>query len=618
MVSTTHFQVRSARDRLIDLIGVGKTYPLADLHVRDDQLTVAFTNTAKVPIEDAQPWVVYELHDSQNHPVERNAAHFEISLLFLVSDFRDLPALAQKIIAHPDPLSTCVWGLFSLDVKLVLGNSSSTSQQRRDALVQGLNTIIGGISIYDDLVRKSVTPSPEARELASKKPHGAQLVLLNRLILQDAYPEELINRRSRFQTEGNGVTLVLETPDVREDITYCVFARKYRSDKGVRLQQRAPVKVGLDKSLSAEILEAPLLDPAVDSRSPTEPRIIHHGASVKVKIQKSQEGVDYRLVYFKPGQPVKEEKLSHGADVRGDLHDIVLSTGPINEDQDIDIRIRAAKTFDPSERKSTLTNLLDIVLPLKVRAKRTLQVSVEPSPIIDYKQDASVKIAGTQKSAKYRLYFRAIPDRDFVHRTDTGLEVIKVREPRGKAEVQIRKPVQADVWQEPEGYKPVGDPQPGNGGELRFTLKALIDDTVIIIQALREHQTGKPDPGPKVALSAVQLDQVVAVLVRPNPTPDLTLRVPVEGSKTGGTIRVFNGQPGVFYFFRQAPNGKEFPWPAYFHQRDDCDGSLNKGLGQLTLEIDLVVAGDLAGAAGVGSANPAKNLPSLPSWIRDL
>src|SRR5207253_594586 len=129
------------------------------------------------------------------------------------------------------------------ELLLDLQDSSLTSTQLRD-----INTIISGISIYDDLLRKGVTPSAEARELAAKKPHGAQLALLNRLILEDAYPQELISRRSRFQTEGNGVTLVLETPDVREDMTYCVFARKYGSDKGVRLQQRAPVKVGLDKS----------------------------------------------------------------------------------------------------------------------------------------------------------------------------------------------------------------------------------------------------------------------------------------------------------------------------------------------------------------------------------
>jgi hypothetical protein len=599
--STTHFQVRSARDRLIDLLGIGETYPLADLHVRDDQLTVAFTNTAKIPIENAQPWVIYELHDAQNKPVERDGARFQISLLFLVSDFRDFSALAQKLVAHSDPHSEYVSRLL-LDQQ----NSSLPSTQLRD-----INTIINGISIYEELLGKGVTPSAEAGELAKKKPHGAQLALLNRLILEDAYPQELISRRSRFQTEGNGVTLMLETPGVREDITYSVFARKYGSDKGVRLQQRAPVKVGLDKSLLAEILEASLLDPAVDSRPLTEPRIIHYGASVKVKIQKSQEGVDYRLVYFKPGQPAKEEKLSDGADVRGDLHDIVLNTVPINEDEDIDIRIRATKTFDPAEQRSPVTDLLNVVLPLKVRARRTLQVSVEPSLILDYKQDASVKIAGTQKSAKYGLYFCAIPDRDFVHKNDTGSEVIKVSAPGGE-DVQIRKPVQTDIWQEPEGYKPLGDPQPGNGGELKFTLKALTNDTLIIIQALKEHQTGKPDPGPKVTPSAVQLDQTAAFLVRPNPAPELTLIVPVEGSKTGGTIQVLKGQPGVFYFFRQTPQGKEFPLPAYIHQRDDRDPSLNKGLGQLALEIDFVVAVDPALAKEIGSPDWAKGAPEPP------
>ncbi len=607
MDQTTHFQIRSARDRLIDLLGVGETYPLADLPLRDDQLTVAFTNTAKIPIEDAQPWVVYELHDPNNQPVERDGKHCQISLLFLVSDFTDLSTLAQRLGAHSDPPSAWVWRLFSPEVKRALEDSKLAS----GAVVRGLNTLIGGIAIYEDLLREGVTPSAEARELASKNPYGAQLVLLNRLILEDAYPKELINRRRFFQTKGNGVTLILETPALREDVTYSVLARKYLSDKGVRLQQRAPIKVGLDKSLSAEILEAPLLNPAVDGRPPTEPRIVHHGASVKVKIRKSQEGVDYRLVYFRPDQPAKEVKLSDGADLRGNLHDIVLSTQPIFEDEDIDIRIRVTKTFDPSERRKPLADLLDVVLPLKIRAKRSLQVSVEPRAIVDYQEDGSVKIAGTQKSVKYRLYFCAIADRDFVHSNDAGFEVLKVNQP-GEPEVRIRKPVKTDLWLEPRGYKPLGDPQSGNGGELKFTLKALTDETLIIIQALKEHQTGKADPGPKVALSALQLDQVVAVLVRPNPAPELILRVPVNGGKTDGTIQVLKGQPGVFYFFRQTPKGQEFPRPAYIHQRDDRDGSLNKGLGQLAVEIDLVVARDPAVNGEGGSAHPANLAPEPP------
>src|SRR6185295_19967602 len=68
---TTHIQVRDARDRLIDLLRHGQTYPLQDLAVRDEQLTVAFNTAAKIPIENSQKDVVYQLHH-KHEVVERH------------------------------------------------------------------------------------------------------------------------------------------------------------------------------------------------------------------------------------------------------------------------------------------------------------------------------------------------------------------------------------------------------------------------------------------------------------------------------------------------------------------------------------------------------------------
>src|SRR5215212_3749930 len=58
---TTPIQVRDARDRLIDLLGFGKTYPLRDLEISDDQLMVAFNTTAKIAVPNSQKDVIYQL-----------------------------------------------------------------------------------------------------------------------------------------------------------------------------------------------------------------------------------------------------------------------------------------------------------------------------------------------------------------------------------------------------------------------------------------------------------------------------------------------------------------------------------------------------------------------------
>src|SRR5436853_94978 len=88
------------------------------------------------------------------------------------------------------------------------------------------------------------------------------------------------------------------------------------------------------------------------------------------------------------------EVVLSAADVRGNLHTITLRTGPIYED--VDIRIRATKTFDPSEHRATQTALLDAVLPLRVRANTALAVALAPTPIGGFGQPATVKIANTQ------------------------------------------------------------------------------------------------------------------------------------------------------------------------------------------------------------------------------
>jgi len=61
--------VRNARNRLIDLLGIGDTYPLVDLNVVADQLKVPFGGKAKIPIQNAQAGVTYELCDPKGQPL---------------------------------------------------------------------------------------------------------------------------------------------------------------------------------------------------------------------------------------------------------------------------------------------------------------------------------------------------------------------------------------------------------------------------------------------------------------------------------------------------------------------------------------------------------------------
>jgi hypothetical protein len=473
--------VRSARDRIIDLLGVGDSYPLTDLNVIADQLKVAFGGTAKIPIEDAQVNVTYQLCDPKGKP------------------------------------------------------------------------------------------------------------------LGDA-----------FKADGQGATLVIETPKVQEDITYRILATKKNppdsklAPQSSRfLNEGAPVKVGIDTGLVIELRDVPLLDRMRPTSQPSDPRIVPYGQSVDVWVDQSQEGVLYSLIL--DGRDLPDA-------LRGDLHDIALPTGPMREDTVI--QVRATKKFLASENRSTETALLDAKLYLKVMADPGLAVSVDPSPIVDYSQDATIKIAKTQPSAKYRAYARTLPDADFVHGDAAGADIVTVAVP-DKPAAQVRKPRQSGVWRMPEGYAPQGDaPAPGTGSDLKLTVKSLAEDAIVIVQALKEHRVDADKRDSAIITSAVRLDPVAVVLVRPDPAKALRLRVPVIGAQTGDSMQVSDGQPGVFYYFRRAPSGAEFPLAAYFHKRDQQDAPQNKGVGQLGIEIDFAIATD-AEAAPAG-ANLAMVYPRPP------
>ena len=61
MAIPTHLHLRDTRDKLIDLLGFGETYPLQDVTV-SAWVKVPFGDPATISIEPGQPDVEYEIH----------------------------------------------------------------------------------------------------------------------------------------------------------------------------------------------------------------------------------------------------------------------------------------------------------------------------------------------------------------------------------------------------------------------------------------------------------------------------------------------------------------------------------------------------------------------------
>ncbi|HEX8113250.1 MAG TPA: hypothetical protein VF516_36215, partial [Kofleriaceae bacterium] len=452
-----YFRMRDARDRMIDLLGFGKTYPLRDLPVRDERLTVPFNQPAGIPIDASQRGVTYVLRNDQGD--------------------------------------------------------------------------------------KDPGPAP-------------------------------------ITADGTGGTIYLETPPMRDDTTFTILARKLSPTREVFLLHQPVVKVGLDVTLRARTRADPL-DPSIEQPADDDARIVAWGTRATVQIDHSQEGVDYHLVQITGTQ---EKPVS--PDVRGNLGNIALTADAATED--VDLRIRATKVFDPSEHRDTQTALLAIVLPLRVRARLDLPVAPEPSALIDFRATPSVRIDSTQASASYALYVRAVSDRDYVFSAPVpGLLAADVD---GAPRVYVTRPPQRPIWQDGDGFQPAGAAVQGTGGTLHLPLPALRDDSVIAVRAHKDHRQGAA-----TLPSSVQLAQAALILVRPDPQPAIQLAVGIDGGKTTGTVDVTGSQPGVYYELRRDTDGPLLGLPGYFHKTDEQAPAANKGIGAdpaygLRIGVDLAIS----------------------------
>ena len=106
-------------------------------------------------------------------------------------NFLDFDALLAKVNNQADAVSKFLWNAFSKATQQVLSDVLATQAQKKAALINELNGIFTAGPIYDAQLFAGVTLSSETLALLSQKPSGPNLVRLNELLLQDAYPQEL-------------------------------------------------------------------------------------------------------------------------------------------------------------------------------------------------------------------------------------------------------------------------------------------------------------------------------------------------------------------------------------------------------------------------------------------
>ena len=140
---------------------------------------------------------------------------------FSVADIRDLAYFAHRLMLPWDNFYAFIKGALSEKTLHALSNyqnSGSDPGTLEENLAKDLNKIITGQSIYNERLFNGIMLRPRTRELLGQNLQREDLVHLNRLLLEDACPQEIlrdqggafqsaIERNSRF-VQSFGKTLI--------------------------------------------------------------------------------------------------------------------------------------------------------------------------------------------------------------------------------------------------------------------------------------------------------------------------------------------------------------------------------------------------------------------------
>jgi predicted RND superfamily exporter protein len=113
---------------------------------------------------------------------------------FSPDDFTNLPSFVKKLTAKADPVSAFVSDHLDPAARAMLESEqgrNSDSDELQSVLAKNLNRLTAGPLIYDAARFQSVALRPKTAELLKAKPQGQDLILLNQMLLQDAYPDEI-------------------------------------------------------------------------------------------------------------------------------------------------------------------------------------------------------------------------------------------------------------------------------------------------------------------------------------------------------------------------------------------------------------------------------------------
>jgi sugar phosphate permease len=113
------------------------------------------------------------------------------SLLLKPKDVLNVSGLVEKLQHGSEPAAAYVWSQFPEGARTKLLDSSLPEAKRRALLAEELNKVLKGKSIYGAERLGGVKMREQTQSRVVKELKGSELVYLNRLLLEDAFPSDI-------------------------------------------------------------------------------------------------------------------------------------------------------------------------------------------------------------------------------------------------------------------------------------------------------------------------------------------------------------------------------------------------------------------------------------------
>lgn len=204
LVATQYQVIVKASFNLVDT-STGRSVPL----VADNPFITYFSTSARLEDVLAQKElstnsalknIAQEVARTISYNTPKNFAY----LMLAAQDIKDMDSLKSKMRDAKDPVSLYIRERLSPDTRQLLSRDSvskESADKAKNALINDLNEILQGIGIYDENRFAHIALSREAKELIKQNPAGIERLRLNRLLLEAAYPGEILKHQNVSKEE---------------------------------------------------------------------------------------------------------------------------------------------------------------------------------------------------------------------------------------------------------------------------------------------------------------------------------------------------------------------------------------------------------------------------------